>query len=159
MLYIDNKLPALEDMGLYKLSDICNKSLDEWFYSQINAMRKQGFIERAAFELPAETLNDSVAAVRKPVKIAIYGAGNVGKDYFIQAMRRSDVELVAWVDGNYERIGYPIQSPDVLLSSDYDYVIIAVSTNKVSRDITHLLTEKGIPEDKIFYEIPYNIIT
>ena len=90
-------------------------------------------------------------------EVIIYGGGNVGQDYFIQIMRRSDIVLKGWVDRNHETIGYPLQSPTILKESDYDLVVIAVSHDKMASAIMCDLVGMGIPEEKIFWQKPERI--
>ncbi len=138
---------SLMKKGLVKLYEICLFDIDEWLFRQLNIIRERKILEKPTFFMPQFSNGESV-------KIAIYGAGNVGKDFFIQSMRRSDVEIVGWVDKNYKSIGFPVQPPDTLLNSDYDFVVIAVSDRMTADSIIESLVEHGIARDKLFYEVP-----
>lgn len=136
-----------KDERYNRLRNLRDYDEDEYLYNQLEETRRRGVLEKQVFFLP-ELEKDG------RVKLAIYGAGNVGKDFFIQALRREDIDLVCWVDKNFEKIGFPVQSPDVLSTADYDIVLIAVSDNRTANGIKQSLTGQGIPADKIYYRIP-----
>lgn len=87
-------------------------------------------------------------------KVAIYGGGNVGKSYFAHLSNSSEYRLVGWFDKNYEKIGYPILSPELLSTIDFDIVIIAVTMLSITNEIKKDLMLLGVPETKIFWEEP-----
>lgn len=89
--------------------------------------------------------------------IVIYGGGNVGQDYFIQVIRRDDIELKGWVDRIFDKIGFPLQSPEILNEINYDIVVIAVSHDKLASAIKRDLIKMGITEEKIFWKKPERI--
>ena len=90
-------------------------------------------------------------------RIVLYGGGGVGRDYFIQSMRRNDISVVCWVDRNYEKIGFPLQSPEVLRDIDFDLVLIAVMDERTADSIRGNLVKLGISKEKIMWEAPERI--
>lgn len=90
-------------------------------------------------------------------KVVLYGAGNVGKSYFIQIMNHGKYRLVSWVDRQYEKCGYPVEAPEKIQSLDYDAVIIAVLKEDVSRSIKHFLETMGVKEEKIYWRKPVEV--
>ena len=144
---VDYISQIIEEKGLYKLKNICTNDLDEFFYEELEELKKRQVVEKQIFFLPDMNIS-------RKSRIVIYGAGNVGRDFFIQLLRREDTEIVAWVDRNYEKIGFPVQSPDFILKIDYDLVVIAISDNRTACGIKRVLLDMGIQEEKIFYKRP-----
>lgn len=90
-------------------------------------------------------------------KIILYGAGNVGKSYFIQLMNRNKYKVVGWVDKQYKNCGYPVGQPEKIADIDCDAVIIAVLKKEAAAAIKKNLIEMGIPEQKIYWEKPEEV--
>lgn len=86
-------------------------------------------------------------------KIILYGAGNVGQDFYRQIMEENTAHICLWCDKNYKRIEnmpMEISSPEKILSiPDYDTIIIAVYEKDVGEKIVEDLMKLGIPKDKI----------
>lgn len=92
-------------------------------------------------------------------RIAIYGAGRVGKNYYTQMVRYQGCRIVAWVDEGYAKrqseIDYfTLSAPKDLIKCDFDYVLIAVLNQHVSEQIKENLRAMGIEEKKIRRELP-----
>lgn len=90
-------------------------------------------------------------------RIVLYGAGNVGKSYFIQIMNLGKYRLVSWVDQQYEKCGYPVEAPERIQSLDYDAVIIAVLKESIYFSIRDFLKKLGVEEDKIYWKEPVEV--
>lgn len=91
-----------------------------------------------------------------PVKsrIAIYGAGGVGKTFFKQAVSTRYADVVAWVDAMWRdpaSKGFPVHPIDSLLQADFDYVILALRNEKVALEVRDNLVDWGIPAHKIIW--------
>lgn len=96
-------------------------------------------------------------AILKNKKIVLYGAGEYGKHYYKRYSRPDLCQLVCWSDKEYKSmIDYPcrIESPDNILSYDFDYLLIAVFTSEVADRIKRDLIKKGILENKILWQQP-----
>ena len=94
-------------------------------------------------------------------KIIIYGAGNVGKDYYRQFSAYNVIEVVLWVDKNYQlyNLDYCDIAPvDSILSNYFHYIVIAVLNLKVANEIKDELTLKGIDEDRLIWDLPQKYI-
>lgn len=90
-------------------------------------------------------------------KIIVYGAGNVGSDYVSQLSRYEKCTIVDWIDKDYERYQYDyrkVNSPQVLLCADYDYIVIAVYQETLANKIIDLLKEMNIDQEKIIWDKP-----
>lgn len=73
----------------------------------------------------------------KPVRIAIYGAGQVGRNYYQQIRNSIEYELAVWVDKNVKDNG--VQAVSVLGRIEFDIVLIAVLYEKMAKDIKKVL--------------------
>lgn len=94
-------------------------------------------------------------------EIVLYGAGRVGRDYFLQLKNRKDIQLVGWADKNaenYQEKGYPIMFLSEIEKIKYDYVIIAVKQLVMMEEIERELIEAGIPKNKIMWKAPVQLI-
>jgi glycosyltransferase involved in cell wall biosynthesis len=90
-------------------------------------------------------------------RIVIYGAGDVGKDYYSQICRYTNCIIVAWVDKYPEAHKFShteIKKPDVLPRLDYDLIVVAVRSELDYIDIRNELLEMDIAVGKIIWEKP-----
>lgn len=92
-------------------------------------------------------------------EVVIYGAGEVGKA-FVQQNRITDYcKIVLWVDRNCEKLnneGYPVSAIERIVSTSYDYVVIAVESETTAGHIKGDLVGVGVPEDRIVWQ-PYSV--
>lgn len=105
---------------------------------------------------PYERLNSE-----KMQKIVLYGAGNVGQDYFRALQMWNTAEVVLWADRqfeDYKKKGLPVESVSSIGSICCDGVLIAVDNPKLAGQIREDLVNMGIEENKILYEKPRTMI-
>lgn len=77
-------------------------------------------------------------------KIVLYGAGKVGSTYVDQIQRSKYCELVAWVDSNYQKYSNnKIESPESIKNKIFDYIIIAIQSDSVKRELAQELQKLG----------------
>ncbi|MCI9453764.1 MAG: glycosyltransferase [Dorea sp.] len=89
--------------------------------------------------------------------IVIFGAGEVGQDYYSQISRYEDCQIAAWVDSNYRKYEFTyarVKSTESVSTVSYDVIIIAVRDEKTGMDIRKSLIQRGVTEQKIFWEKP-----
>lgn len=89
-------------------------------------------------------------------KILLYGAGVVGKDYYLQLMREQ-VFISIWVDKNYERFQageYDVRSIEEINDTEFDFALIAILDDVCREDIKQDLLRMGIAEEKIYDDKP-----
>ena len=55
----------------------------------------------------------------------------LGRLIFREINETKYCEVVAWVDRDYEKMGAPIISPEMVFSSEYDYILIAIEDTSV----------------------------
>lgn len=86
--------------------------------------------------------------------IIIYGAGKIGKSIFDKY--KEIIPIVAWVDKNYKRIppihGMIIESPEVIKSKIYDYILIGIESRQIAEEIMDTLECMGVNKEKILWE-------
>ncbi|WP_333650822.1 Coenzyme F420 hydrogenase/dehydrogenase, beta subunit C-terminal domain [Lacrimispora sp.] len=94
--------------------------------------------------------------VKSGKRICIYGAGNVGENYYVQLNQNRDYQITGWFDSNYKKyssIGFPILSADQIDENDFDYIIIAVRNKTAAEEIRAIISQKGISDEKIIWDI------
>lgn len=88
-------------------------------------------------------------------RIALYGAGAVGRTMNAQNRVVDYVKIVLWVDQNYKNIESPdtILDPEALLSQQeaYDYILIAIDDPVICSSVEKILIKKGLPSEKIVW--------
>lgn len=92
------------------------------------------------------------ADIVKGQKIILYGAGDVGKDLYIQAMQSGYCDIVAWVDAIPEKYiykGFPVHSKSVVNNTQFDYLIICIKDECIAEGVKEDLINEGITEEKI----------
>ena len=93
-------------------------------------------------------------------KIIIYGAGKVGNSYYTQISKYEQCDIVAWVDSNYENYHYDyynVRGKDTIKTLQYDIVLIAVLSKKVSDDIKNELIRLGVEKEKLIWVDPKRV--
>lgn len=95
-------------------------------------------------------------------KIAVYGAGRVGRSYvrWIHALKHYDV--VTWVDKNIELskiYGIPIEKIENLRKENFEYILIAILKENTALQIKEKLKQENFfPEDRIIWVKPISFI-
>lgn len=89
--------------------------------------------------------------------IVLYGAGEVGMDYFRRFYTDKTIQVLCWVDKNYKQIHNPlceIEAPENICRYQYDYLLIAVRHQSAAQAIQSELIALGVPEQKILWQKP-----
>ncbi|WP_051199429.1 glycosyltransferase family 2 protein [Butyrivibrio fibrisolvens] len=93
--------------------------------------------------------------------IVLYGAGDVGKDYY-NSLKQSGYNIVAWADKRGEYLatqGYDTIVPEKLKGLKYDALVIASDSEDLMKQMKATLVEKvGVDSDKIIAEYPVKFI-
>ncbi len=89
-------------------------------------------------------------------KIALYGAGRIGKEFYDQIRSSGYADIVIWVDQKADEItgGYDIRSVDDIFDVDFDFVVISIKNKEVSEEVCRKLMNRGIAQDRIIWR-PY----
>ncbi len=93
--------------------------------------------------------------------IVLYGAGDVGKDYY-NSLKQSGYNIVAWADKRGEelaKVGLDTVKPDDIKAVKYDAVLIAADSEDLMNQIKKMLIdEMWIDTSKIVSEYPTKFI-
>lgn len=93
-------------------------------------------------------------------KVVLYGAGTVGRDYYTLLCESCNIKICAWIDQAWEqcqRAGLAVQSVEMVLQTEYDYILVAVKDVTVFTEIRKQLESLNIPEEKIIWGKPYEM--
>lgn len=93
----------------------------------------------------------------KGKKICIYGAGIVGRDYFDQLIHEKDIQILATLDQNAEKITNTcmhVIKPSEFNYAETDIILIAIVDEDLRDLITKWLTEHGADSEKIVWRKP-----
>ena len=88
---------------------------------------------------------------RVPVNsnIVLYGAGNVGKEYYRQIVRSKFCDIVAWID-KYNNL--EAESLSAIKKYSYDYLVIAIDNERICHEVAdELHNDYGISMSKILW--------
>lgn len=92
-------------------------------------------------------------------KLILYGAGSVGKDYFMLYQKKAKKPLL-WVDiswKSFQKEGLQVQPIDKIEQVDYEYILIAVKDEKKANEIRACLKGKGVCSSKILWQEPIQL--
>lgn len=87
-------------------------------------------------------------------KVILYGAGEVGKEYYDRMILDKECEVVLWCDAQYEkyrRKNIQVENPRKINQVEYDAIIIGVKDKSVAEEIKNMLIEENISENLIFW--------
>lgn len=142
-------------ISIYKR--LSNEELDKieemplTFRNKINIMFTPNNFEMSGFNFPFYLFNEHS-------KIIIYGAGAVGKEFYLQGMADSYVDIVGIADTNAKNItdsNINILSPKQIISLNYDYILIAVENRDIAASIKDDLIDMGVTKEKIMWDGNY----
>lgn len=73
-------------------------------------------------------------------RIILYGAGDVGTQYYRQIMESNYCDVAVWIDNNaqeYKEKGFPVKEKNEVCLRDIDakYIVIAINNNEVVKQI------------------------
>lgn len=136
------------DYKKYKL--ICECSAIQYLLTLKNTIKKQNthfleVIRQKQWKLPYDRL-------RRGCRLAIYGAGEAGKDFYWQLTQNRYCDISLWVDKKDVRIkdsGIKILPVDTLKDGEYDYVLVAVSNKETAETVRQMLLSWNIDAAKI----------
>lgn len=88
--------------------------------------------------------------------VIIYGAGNVGRSYKLFFERHAVCNVKLWVDKNATSNDekYTISKIEDIKDCQYDYVIVAIKSEGVAKEVIEELAEAGIDANKILWSKP-----
>lgn len=94
-------------------------------------------------------------------RIILYGAGAVGRDYYLQIQRHKSIQLVLWVDQGYERLkeeNLNLSDVSMIINSKFDKILIACRFKKTAEEIMDSLYKKyAIQPEVVVWRKPKEI--
>lgn len=90
-------------------------------------------------------------AVKKQDKVILYGAGTAGKALYAQNIIQGFCHIVAWVDGNYERLQGPVEGLEAFQTHCPDKVVIAIENQKIAKKVAEELKTYKIAEENFIF--------
>lgn len=132
----------------YLFSKIKKMSADEFLFDWYCNTKRQDTSFRFLF--PKER-------IKRTDRIILYGAGVVGRQYYAQNLLYSFCSIIGWADRDYKKLqeeGVDVISPEEISAREYDYVLIAIESQKTAMKIKRNLMNLSIPEEKIRWETP-----
>ena len=94
------------------------------------------------------------------IRIILYGAGVVGRDYYESLKASQNINVCAWIDKAWEKLcaeGLEIKPVEQVCELEYDYLLVAVKNELVFQEIKSELTAYAVPADKIIWGRPCNV--
>ena len=92
--------------------------------------------------------------------IILYGAGNVGRNFYKQFDQMPEKKVILWVDTNdrkYQEEGLDVMPVAAIEDVSFDYILIAVLRENVVQNIRTNLKKYNIDEKKIYWIEPQKI--
>lgn len=86
--------------------------------------------------------------VPRGCSLVLYGAGEVGQDYYSQIMELGYCNVVLWVDRNYGTI-QNTKAPELIGKVEYDFILIAIEKEEYVREVRKSLEIMGIDSKTI----------
>ena len=88
-------------------------------------------------------------------KIVLYGAGKLGKEFYMQLRDTKWCSVLAWIDRDYG--GYDIKPPFDTIDHLFgyiekaDYFVIAIGEPGIAQQVSQTMVAGGIPQNKIIW--------
>lgn len=140
-----------ELFGQYNCYNNLQKPLNEWFKVSIMS---NIFSELRKDSLYIQRYYYSDILSLKGKKLILYGAGTVGKDYYMQFCKHQ-CKIVAWVDKHASNYDFAeVINKNDLEGIVYDLCIIAVDSCDLAKEIKKELLDINIEENKIIWRKP-----
>lgn len=129
--------------------DILQSQL-EHFYINAVQLKQQSFSDYREINIDVFPFWE----IKKGSNIVLYGAGESGRHFYEQNKQYHFCNIVLWADQNYERlqlINDQISSPEQIMETSYDVIIIAVRSAGVVQEIIKRFRDMGISTKKVIW--------
>lgn len=129
------------------------EQLQHWMlWLMLNAPRIMGFSAKSRV---AEYISPFLNTMTDK-RVALYGAGLVGQDYYLQMQKVKGCKPVIWVDKrwDYYQGQFPVSPVERLLDIETDYVILAVKSEALAQSIRQELLALGLEGRKLLWKEP-----
>ena len=98
-------------------------------------------------------VGDEVSFVME--RVIIYGAGDIGREFYREAKQEPYVKVLALVDKNaFKLVDLPMPAArlDILEHFDYDSILISIHDEYVAGEVKDMLMKRGISAGKIKWD-------
>lgn len=85
-------------------------------------------------------------------KVLLYGAGDMGQDYFIQVQKSGWCQIAQWVDAHaarYRQKSYPVDEAADIKTGAFDCAVVCLVNAAAAESVKAYLMRQGIPGNKI----------
>lgn len=137
----------------YECADLTRKGIFSFFKKRIFYSIEQ--ISEKRVRMPRYYFTNIKEIYGK--SIIIYGAGNVGQDYYAQICGFNKCKIVAWVDAQWYKCGinyFEIVGLEKIKNMKFDLILIAVADVQIKEEIKNTLMHEGYLESKMYWEKP-----
>lgn len=118
------------------------------FISNIKKYKKFYFEIKYLSDFSDEILNTFLSKkIHSGKKVVIYGFGPYGQEYFVKLFYHFYIQDI--YDKNFAYIVGPINDPNDICSTDFDYIIVTVMNVDARNSVISFLKNKKIDDDKI----------
>lgn len=138
--------------------DILENHIEEYVRGFVSLLVKNWFgidIFAISYVLPAKYIPAGC-------RLAIYGAGNVGKSYVRELKLNQLADVVLWVDKEFALkppyMGVKVETVETLAETDFDVLLVAIANEAVAREICEDAVVKfGIDKERIIWQKPIHV--
>ena len=91
-------------------------------------------------------------------RVVIYGAGNVGREFYAQTVDSDYVQCAGVLDRRADALkleDLPVKSPHVIRGMAYDVVLIAIEDEALAQSARKDLLALGVEDDRIVWDGPH----
>jgi|GEM_PF-1798803 len=92
---------------------------------------------------------------REGERVVIYGAGNVGRQFYKRLKHENKVNIIGIVDKNADNLrieNVPVAKVDELKKMSFDSILIAIKDPRVVNEVKNELKRRGISETKVRWD-------
>lgn len=137
----------------YGMDDFISGELDLYMKNEILSGIKKCVVDRCFIQQYVLMETDLV----KNKKVVLYGAGMVGRDYYMQLKLSGVCEIVLWVDKNAARCQFDygtVFPADKIRQTEFDLILIAVQEKKIAECVIAETEAMGVSSEKILWMKP-----
>lgn len=87
--------------------------------------------------------------IKKGSYIVLYGAGEVGRDLYMQIVESEFCHLNLWVDKDFQNKSEMVSNPEEIKSTEFDYIIIGILRKNIVQNVKNYLKKMEIDESQI----------
>ena len=90
-------------------------------------------------------------------RVVVYGAGKAGRTFVKQLLISEYVQIVGWIDQKVTDLifGIKVEHPEKIKNIEFDRVLLAITDQRIVREVRDTLINMNIPEEKIVYKSIY----